>query len=117
MIKFSEELLKLSLPSEIFNFFEVSDLQDSEDRIDLYLSELNITPEEYSESKLTSKGFLSPIIIQDFPIREKAFYLHLKRRRWKVESTDKIISRNWEAVAKGTRYTKGFAAFLKEILR
>ncbi|WP_420854513.1 ISAon1 family transposase N-terminal region protein [Solitalea lacus] len=44
-------------------------------------------------------------------------FLHVKRRRWMNLDTQKVVYRNWEAVAKGTRITKDFAAFLKAISR
>ena len=63
--------------------------------------------------KVSSKGFHSEVVIQDFPIRDKKVFLHVRRRRWLVESTNKIVSRDWNTVAKGTRLTGEFAAFLK----
>ena len=38
-------------------------------------------PSEYSDLHLHSKGFLPEIEVQDFPIRGKAVYLRIKRRR------------------------------------
>ena len=31
------------------------------------------------------------------------------------QTTEKVVARNWDLVAKGTRITSEFAAFLKEI--
>ena len=66
---------------------------------------------------MVSKGFLDEITIQDFPLRGKFVYLHIKRRRWTNKTTGEIIKRDWALVAKGTRMTQEFAAFLKEINR
>ena len=44
-------------------------------------------------------------------------YLHIKRRRWTNKANGEIIKRDWTLVAKGTRMTQEFAAFLKEINR
>jgi hypothetical protein len=41
--------------------------------------------------------------------------LHIRRRRWK-DSEGKSVSKDWELIAKGTRFSKEFAAFLKEYL-
>ncbi|POR14058.1 transposase, partial [Flavobacterium columnare] len=54
---------------------------------------------------------------QDFPIRGHKVYLHITRRRWLNEDTRQVVFRNWDLVANGTRRTKEFAAFLKEINR
>ena len=70
------ELLKLILPSELFDFFDIVNLEVEEKEIHVYLDEQNAIPKEFSDKKLTSKGFHKIIKVQDFPIRQKAvFYL------------------------------------------
>ncbi|RXQ94502.1 transposase [Ancylomarina salipaludis] len=108
-------LLQAILPEEIFNYFEITQVIIDTKRLDVHLDELHQSPEEYSSEKLISKGFQSAVIIQDFPIRERMVYLHVRKRKWLVCSTGQVISRNWDLVAKGARYTKGFASFLKEL--
>jgi len=106
-------LVKLLLPSELFDYFEITKLVIADLTVTVFLDERDIKPSEYSGQKLSSKGFHSESIIQDFPIRNKAIFLHLLRRRWLIESTGKVVSRDWDSVAEGTRYTKSFADFLK----
>jgi hypothetical protein len=53
------------------------------------------------------------ITVQDFQIRGHQVNLHVIRRRWLNENTDKIVFRNWNLVADGTRVTQEFEAFLK----
>ncbi len=108
-----QELVKLLLPSELFDYFEISNLVVEDRCVAVYLDERDIKPVAYSGQKLTSKGFHAESIIQDFPIRNKAVFLHVRRRRWLVESTKEVVSRDWDSVAEGTRYTKSFADFLK----
>ena len=108
-----QNLVKLFLPSELFDYFEITKLHVTEQFIGVFLDELEKKPVGYSEETLTSKGFHTEAIIQDFPIRNKAVFLHVRRRRWLVESTGKVVSRDWDSVAEGTRYTKSFADFLK----
>ena len=113
---YSQELIKLLLPPEIFEYFEIVNLQVTDVSINVYLDENNVFPERFTEKKLISKGFHAVSIIQDFPIRDKSLYLHVRRRRWQDEGTGKVVSRDWDTVAKGTRYTKVFAVFLKGLL-
>ena len=108
-------LLKAVLPSELFDYFEIVQVIVNEKTIDVHLDEMNIVPEGYQIEKLISKGFHGSVVIQDFPIRERALFLHVRRRKWQVESSGHIISREWDITSKGARYTKGFAAFLKEL--
>ena len=41
---------------------------------------------------------------------------HVKRRRWVDATASKSVSRQWDLVAEGTRFSKEFAAFLKGLL-
>ena len=110
-------LAKLILPEEILEFFKIKNIVSIGESYHIHLEEKNIPLEEYSHHKLTSKGFYEEATIQDFPIRGKAVFLHVKRRRWLNETTGDMVCRTWELVAKGTRMTKEFAAFLKAISR
>lgn len=108
-----QNLVKLLLPAELFDYFVITRLVVEDRAVTVFLDELDIKPAFYSDQKLTSKGFHAESIIQDFPIRNKAVFLHVRRRRWVIESTGEVVSRDWESVAEGTRYTKSFADFLK----
>lgn len=114
--KHFNSLIKLLLPQEIFDYFELIHIEVNDKEVHVYMDELNTPPEGLEKEHLSSKGFHPEAIIQDFPLRNKAMFLHVRRRRWLVESTGKVISRNWDTVAKGTRLTKDFATFLKGIL-
>jgi len=113
--KHYQELVRLLLPKEIFEYFEITSLNVSADALRVYLDEQDKKPLVFSDQKLTSKGFHAEVVIQDFPLREKAVFLHVRRRRWLIEDTGKVVSRDWDSVAKGTRYTKSFADFLKAV--
>ena len=115
--KENNNLASLVLPSGVLDYFNVSNLIKTAESFEIHLEEKNVIPEEHKGQRLTSKGFFEEITIQDFPIRGKAVFLHIKRRRWTNESTGDIVFRTWELVAKGTRMTKEFAAFLKAISR
>ncbi len=109
------QLAKLILPEEIFLFFDIVQIKGSTTQVDIYLDEKNQKPEGFELVKLISKGFHPTNCIQDFPLRDRALFLHVRRRRWYNESTQKVVERDWESVAKGTRLTKGFASFLKGV--
>lgn len=111
------DLLKLLLPEIIVDYFELSSFKKIDEQLHLYLREINSIPKEYRDSKLSSKGFFEEVTIQDFPIRGQQVYLHITRRRWLNEDTAKVVFRDWNLVANGTRLTHEFAFFLKEINR
>lgn len=117
---FSDSLLSISnllLPEVLVTYFELTkhELKEKEEEIHFYFTELNEIPKEFKGIKFHSKGFFPQATVQDFPIRGKNVYLHITRRRWLNQDTDKVVTRDWQLVAKGTRITSEFATFLKEI--
>jgi Mg2+ and Co2+ transporter CorA len=110
------KLIELILPEGILEYFDVIRVEKEKDSYIIHLEEKNIPPSQNKEGKLFSKGFYEPITIQDFPLRGKACFLKVKRRRWERENGE-TVSRDWDLVALGTRMTKEFASFLKAIHR
>ena len=109
-------LIKYVLPEEIFRYFELKEIEQKGRELHLYLEEQNEIPEGYHSEEFESNGFHNETVIKDFPIREKAAFLHVRRRRWLEKSTGKTVSRDWNLVADGTHYTQGFASFLKGLI-
>lgn len=105
-------LVSLFLPDGLLDHFVVVKTENSES-LTIYLEEKNSPPQGDNEDKFTSKGFYDSITIQDFPIRRKACYLHIRRRKWINERTGNLVNNNWKLAAKGTRMTKELADFLK----
>jgi hypothetical protein len=111
------DLIQLLLPEILVDYFELISIKKEAEILHLNLKEINSIPKEYREFKLSSKGFFPEITVQDFPIRGQSVYLHITRRRWLNEDTGKVVFRDWNLVADGTRITFEFASFLKEINR
>lgn len=108
---------ELLLPEGMLTYFEVSAVSKNEEGYWISLVEKELTLSETVGRKIHSKGFHIETTIKDFPLRGKACYLKVKRRRWLDETTGKVFSRDWDLVAKGTRMTQEFASFLKELHR
>ena len=117
----TKELIRYFLPEEIIDNFELVDIKeikcDSESELHIYLDEKFICPPEHAAKNLESKGFLKPVQISDFPIRDKKVLLFLRMRKWKDMVTGKIYTRCFDLKHKGTNYSNEFAAFLKENIR
>lgn len=118
-------LLSLLLPAGILDYFDIVGFDKKpikhtlyENRLTIYLEEKKLIPRKYKDFKHKASGFMEPRIIDDYPVRDNLLSLSLKRRRWDVQLDEKWIkvSRDWdEFIAQGTRISKEFAAFLKEI--
>ena len=77
------------------------------------LSENNVLPEGYSKEDYESKGFYIAKRIQDFPLRGKAVYLLVRRRRWRHKESKEEIKGDYRFIAEGSKLTKELADFLK----
>ena len=108
-------IAKLLLPEVLIDYFALTSHEVKGEDLHFYFTELNDTPKEFIGEKLHSKGFFPEATVQDFPLRGKNVFLHIKRRRWLNSETGKVVTRDWPLVAKGTRITSEFAAFLKDI--
>lgn len=109
-------LLSHILPKVVSENFELVNITDEPMEgspvIHLHLEENNTPPEGYPSA--LPNGFCEASIIGDFPIRDKAVMLHIKRRRWKDSDGKSIPSRTYQLAADGTRLSCEFADFLKD---
>lgn len=110
-------LVELILPQCFVDYFKVVEIQQDNCRVDIYLDELFMVPEDRSGHKIESKGFLEAVTIQDYPLRDKRVTFHVRRRKWYDADNSEYFTNSYDLVAEGTRYSKEFAAFLKELPR
>ena len=108
------------LPEGLLDYFVISEVKDIGDIstkkmfFEIHLEEINVIPTGYDAAQYESKGFYTEVRIQDFPIRGKAVYLVIKRRRWRHKNNPKDIIRNdYSFVSEGSRFTRELADFLK----
>lgn len=109
------QLLELILPEGMLEYFNITSVKNIEIGFEVYLEEKPDIPQEYTGLSLRCHGFHQEQTIHDFPLRGKVFDLKVKRRRWLNTENNQVVSRDWDLMAKGTRFTKEFAAFLKEL--
>ena len=110
------ELVKYLFSEGILEYFNISSHNTQDGQVHFYLEEKNILPDEFKTETAKSKGFSPEITIEDFPLRGRPVLLHIKRRRWTLIESGKIVKRDWQLVANGTRMTSEFASFLKGII-
>ena len=114
-----KELLSEFLPVSLLEYFDVGNYKKEVDKSTskecylLYIDEKNTLPEGYSKDDYESNGFLPSSKIQDFPIRGKAVYLLIRRRRWRHKSTKKEITNDYSFLTEGSKLTKELSDFLK----
>ena len=79
----------------------------------IVFEEKNDMPNGYTSLEYESKGFMESKSIQDFPLRGKAVYLHVKKRRWRHKKTGEVIKRDFSFMADGSKFTQELSDFLK----
>ena len=118
------DLSSLIFPKEVFDNFSVVHIEEFSEHIEFYLDELSIRPE--GSGHYLSKGFTPYSIVQDYPLRGRAVYLHtctvyevrgIRRRKWQEQTTGDVIVRHLDISHVGTHLSKEFAAFLKDAHR
>ena len=108
-------LAQVVLPADILTRFTITKVESNENDIRIYLDE-RVDEELLSDILIESKGFTEPSTVRDFPIRDKGVDLIVRRRRYYNKSTGQSFSVPFDGLkAEGVRYSKEFAAFLKEV--
>lgn len=85
------------LPHEILNYFKIVQVQElgdcklKKDFIEVHLDEINSLSKSYTSTDYEPKGFLSSKRVQGFPLRGKAVYLVIRRRRWRHKETKRRL--------------------------
>jgi hypothetical protein len=117
--KMDKEMLKYFLPTGLLEHFTITKVEEqvekasSEMRIQIEIEENNEIPKGYDSKEYESKGFYPVKIIQDFPIRGKAVYLAIKRRRWRNKEDKSEIHSDYSFIAEGSKLTQDLSDFLK----
>lgn len=108
-------LASLVLPAQILDYFLISGVEQTSQEIHISLDE-KMNSKLSNDEHFESKGFMEAVNVTDFPIRDHKVILKIRRRRWTDLRTGKSFSIpiDLDVVAKGTRYSKEFGAFLKE---
>ena len=112
---YSNILASIVLPSQILEYFYIVGIEQNSTEIHISLDE-KMNPELSNDVHFESKGFMEAVSVTDFPIRDHKVILKIRRRRWTDTRTGKSFSIpiDLDIVAKGTRYSREFGAFLKE---
>jgi len=113
------ELSKVFFPLEIIDNFELTEINNYPDYIEIRFNELSeLVPEELSgKGGVIKDGFLNPIELQTFPAKGKPLYLKLYRRRWKIRGEQESYWNNYQFNPYGIKATKRFAGFIKKLLQ
>lgn len=111
-----QEFASMFVPEEILEHFEVVSIESKDEEYVLRLEEdKDRLPQEIlRKKKAVLDGFCRVLELQTFPVKGKAVYLHLYRRRWKEKGGgERNFHNEYDFHAKGMKATREFGAFLK----
>ena len=111
-----DKLLRAILPDVLIDNFDVNNFEKTDTRFDIWLDEkqVQLREDKYNKSVI-AYGFGDYHTIQDYPIRGRATYLHVRKRNWLDKDSGAIFSYSWDVSEfDGTRLNAEFVAFLKE---
>ena len=114
------EPISFFLPAEILEHFTITKIEEFDEKsskgklLRIELEEKNIIPPNYDSSQYEAKDYYPVKLIQDFPVRGKAVYLAIKRRRWRhKENKNYVIYNDYTLIAEGSKLTQELSDFLK----
>lgn len=111
-----DHLLRAILPEVLIDNFDIARFEKTDSRFDIWLDEKKVQLREDKKNRsIIANGFGEYHTMQDFPIRGRATYLHLRKRKWLDKDSGEIFSYDWDVSEfDGTRLNSEFVAFLKE---
>ena len=119
-----KEIISYILPEGLLEYFIITKLEEiieeaSKAKVLLIeLEEKNQIPAGYDGIQYESKGFYPGKQIHDFPIRDRAVSLVIKRRRWRHKvNKNEVIHNDYPLFAEGSKITQELSDFLKGIGR
>lgn len=110
-----KSLLGVFFPKEITTHFEISEVKQMKEYIEIHFRELpELVPSALSGAEeVVLDGYCNPLELQSFPLKGLPVYLKLHRRRWKSKGCKKHHSNSYNFHAPGVKATNEFASFLK----
>jgi hypothetical protein len=102
---------------KIVNFQTLCFVDTRTEYMEIEFEEMNELPKGYSTNDYESKGFVESKLIQDFPLRGRAVFLRLKKRRWRHKVSGKIIKRDFSFIKDAGGYATRYHEQHSQLLR
>lgn len=110
------EMIWMCLPQGLDELFEIVRFERTEVAYDIWLDEKKERSEEDRRNPdIVARGYTDYVVIQDYPLRGRPVYLHMRKNKWWNKHTGEIFSYNLELPNEaGTRLSAEFVSFLKD---
>lgn len=110
------EMIWMCLPQGLDELFEIVRFERTDQAYNIWLDEKKERSEEDRRNpNIASRGHTDYVVIQDYPLRGRPVYLHMRKNKWWNKLTNEIFSYDLELPNEdGTRLSAEFVAFLKD---
>ncbi len=89
------EMIWLCLPQGLDELFEIVRFERTEHAYDIWLDENKERLEEDRRNPhIVARGYTDYVDIQDYPLRGRPVYLHMRKNKWWNKQTNEIFSYN-----------------------
>jgi hypothetical protein len=109
------DMIWMCLPQGLEELFEIVRFERTEQAYDIWLDEKKVrSKEDRRNPNIVAKGYTDYVVIQDYPLRGRPVYLHMRKNKWWDKLTGEIFSYDLELPNEnGTRLSAEFVAFFK----
>ena len=106
----------MCLPEGMDKLFDMVDFERTEQSYNIWLDEKKQRSKEHCRNpKIVARGYTEYFTIQDYPMRGRPVYLHMRKNKWWDKQTGEIFSYSLELPnEEGTRLSAEFVSFLKD---
>lgn len=110
------ELIWMCLPQGLNELFEIVNFERTDKEYNIWFDEKKqLSAEDRRNPAIVERGYTDYVVIQDYPLRGRPVYLHMRKNKWWDKETNTIFSYDLELPnEKGTRLSARFVAFLKD---
>jgi hypothetical protein len=110
------DMIWMCLPQGLEELFEIVRFERTEQAYDIWLDEKKErAKEDRHNPNIVAKGYTDYVAIQDYPLRGRPVYLHMRKNKWLDKLSGKIFSYDLELPNEnGTRLSAEFVSFLKD---
>lgn len=103
-------------PESMDELFEMVRFERTDNAYDIWLDEKKkLSDEDFRNPDIAARGHTDHVKVQDYPMRGRPIYLHMRKNKWRDRKTNGIFSYTLELPnEEGTRLSAEFVAFLKD---
>lgn len=111
-----ETIARMLVPSHVLEDFDIYGAEEYSDRwvIEMREKEDRIPKELAEQGEVVFDGYCNAIEALSHSFTTKPVYLRVFRRRWKLSSTDKHYSNQYDFTLKGVKMVPELGIFLKD---